>query len=106
MKQEKEIKWIQIRKKEHKILMLAKDMLVSLRHKASINKTSTYDEHIGKVAACKTKKKWEISIYLPNSHAEKEIRKRISPILASKIKYLRMNSIMYMKISTMKIMNY
>ena len=92
IREEKEIKGIQIRKEEVKLSMFADDMILYIKKKSSIKLLELISEY-SKVAGYKINT-WEslAFLYTNNEKLEREIKESITFTIATKIiKYLGIN---------------
>ena len=91
IKEEKEIKEIQIRKEEVKLLLFAGDMIENL--KDSIRKLLELISEFSEVSEYKINTQKPLAfLYTNNEKSEREIKESIPFIIATKrIKYLRIN---------------
>ena len=94
IREEKEIKWIQIRKKEVKLSLFADDMILYIENpKDSNRKLLELISEFSKVAGCKINTQKSLAfLYTNNEKSEREIKESIPLTITTKrIKYLGIN---------------
>ena len=94
IREEKEIKWIQIRKKEVKLSLFADDMILYIENpKDSNRKLLELISEFSKVAGCKINTQKSLAfLYTNNEKSEREIKESIPLTITTKrIKYLEIN---------------
>ena len=93
IRDEKEVKGIQIRKEEVKLSLFADDMILYMENpKDSIRKLLELISEFSKVAGYKTNTQKSLAIlYTNNEKSEREIEESHSPLQQKRIKYLGIN---------------